>query len=153
MNQALRDLILEASEDELREALADRSEDFDALAARGKAAAQRALSANNPQPKIDLDTLKTGVEEILRTEIEAVTGAVGVANLRADELRDLATELATYWSLNQQRDPSAGAALGQVRARISLILAKQDIEIRHEVEHVLLQVVRLGSVFWKAMLI
>ena len=45
MNRALRDLLLEASEDELREALADSGEDFDALAARGKAAAQRALSA------------------------------------------------------------------------------------------------------------
>lgn len=44
MNRALRDLLLEASEDELRDALADGGEDFDALAARGKAAARRALS-------------------------------------------------------------------------------------------------------------
>lgn len=44
MNRALRDLLLEAPEDELREVLADSGEDFDALAARGKAAAQRALS-------------------------------------------------------------------------------------------------------------
>lgn len=44
MNRALRDLLLEASEDELREALADTGEDFDALAACGRAVAQRALS-------------------------------------------------------------------------------------------------------------
>lgn len=44
MNRALRDLLLESSEDALREALTDSGEDFDALAARGKAAAERALS-------------------------------------------------------------------------------------------------------------
>jgi transcriptional regulator with XRE-family HTH domain len=42
MNRALRDLLLEASEDELREALADTGETIDALAARGRAAVQRA---------------------------------------------------------------------------------------------------------------
>ena len=44
MNRALRDILLESSEDELREAFADTGEDLDALAVRGKAAAQLALS-------------------------------------------------------------------------------------------------------------
>lgn len=44
MNRALRDILLEASEDELREALAGTGEDIDALAARGEAVVQRALS-------------------------------------------------------------------------------------------------------------
>lgn len=44
LNRALRDILLEASEDELREAFSDTGEDLDALAARGKGAAQRALS-------------------------------------------------------------------------------------------------------------
>ena len=44
MNRALRDILLEASEDELREAFADTGEDLDALETRGKEAAQRALS-------------------------------------------------------------------------------------------------------------
>ena len=44
MNRALRDCLLEASEGELREALSDTGQDFDSLAARGRAAAQRALT-------------------------------------------------------------------------------------------------------------
>ena len=37
MHRALRDILLEATEDELREAFAGTGEDLDALAARGKA--------------------------------------------------------------------------------------------------------------------
>lgn len=44
LNQALRDILLEASEDELREALEGTGEDFHALANRGEAVVQRALS-------------------------------------------------------------------------------------------------------------
>ena len=44
MNRALRGLLLDATENELREVLADCGQDFDALAARGRAAAERALS-------------------------------------------------------------------------------------------------------------
>ena len=44
MNRALRAILLEASEDELREALAGTDEDLDTLAARGEAVVQRALS-------------------------------------------------------------------------------------------------------------
>ena len=44
MNRAIRAIILEASEDELREAFVDTPEDFDALAARGRASVQPALS-------------------------------------------------------------------------------------------------------------
>jgi transcriptional regulator with XRE-family HTH domain len=44
MNRALRDLLLEASEDELQEGIADAGEDLDVLADRGRAAAHLALS-------------------------------------------------------------------------------------------------------------
>ena len=43
-NRALRDIFLEASEHELREAFSGADEDFDALAARGRAVAERALA-------------------------------------------------------------------------------------------------------------
>ena len=45
MHRGLRSILIESSEDELREAFAGTGEDLDALAARGKAAAQRALAA------------------------------------------------------------------------------------------------------------
>lgn len=44
INRALRDIILEASEQELREALEGTSDDFDSLAAQGRAVFQKALS-------------------------------------------------------------------------------------------------------------
>ena len=44
MSRALRDLLLEASEDELREALVDAGEDFDTLAEEGRADVERALA-------------------------------------------------------------------------------------------------------------
>jgi hypothetical protein len=42
--RALRDILLDSSEGELRQALADSGQDFDLLAARGRAAARRALA-------------------------------------------------------------------------------------------------------------
>jgi len=44
LNRALRDIFLEASEDELREAFAGTGEDLDALADRGEAVVRRALA-------------------------------------------------------------------------------------------------------------
>lgn len=44
LNRALRDIFLEASEDELREAFAGTGENLDALADRGEAVVRRALS-------------------------------------------------------------------------------------------------------------
>ncbi len=44
MHRGLRSILIESSEDELREAFAGTGEDLDALAARGKAAAERALA-------------------------------------------------------------------------------------------------------------
>lgn len=52
MNRVLRAILLEASEDELREALADIGEDLDVLAAGGRAAAQRALSATHDTAEV-----------------------------------------------------------------------------------------------------
>ena len=57
MNRALRRFLLEASEDELRDALADTGENLDALATRGKAVVQRALSEVHDA---------TGVEDLHR---------------------------------------------------------------------------------------
>lgn len=57
MNRALRAILLEASEDELREALAGTGEDLDTLAARGEAVAQRALSEARDD---------TGIEDLHR---------------------------------------------------------------------------------------
>lgn len=44
LNRALRDIFLEASEDELQEAFAGTGEDLDALADRGEAVVRRALA-------------------------------------------------------------------------------------------------------------
>ena len=52
MNRAMRAILLEASEDELRDAFADTTEDIEALAARGRASALRALSFSMNTPQI-----------------------------------------------------------------------------------------------------
>ena len=44
MHRGLRSILIEASDDELREAFAGTGEDLDALAARGRAAADRAIA-------------------------------------------------------------------------------------------------------------
>ena len=44
MDRTLRDILLEASDQELREALSDAGKSFDSLAAEGQAVVQRALS-------------------------------------------------------------------------------------------------------------
>ncbi len=64
INRALRDCLLEASEGELRETLADTGQDFDSLAARGRAAAQRAL-AKLPDAA-DVQDLHRGLGAILQ---------------------------------------------------------------------------------------
>lgn len=52
MTGALLDILLAASEDELREALAEAGEDFESLAARGRAAAQRAIAETDDEADI-----------------------------------------------------------------------------------------------------
>jgi transcriptional regulator with XRE-family HTH domain len=67
MSRALRDLLLEASEDELRDALTEAGEEFEALVARGRAAAQRALSETpNPAEAEDLHRGLGALVQMLR---------------------------------------------------------------------------------------
>jgi len=56
-DRALRDIILESSEQELREVLSETGENFDSIAAEGKAVAQRALAdAQESDGRIEVDT-------------------------------------------------------------------------------------------------
>ena len=89
MNRALRDCLLEASEGELREALADTGQDFDSLAARGRAAAQRALTK---LPDVaDVQDLHRGLGAILqmlrRREQLSADKLAQEARVNASELR------------------------------------------------------------------
>ncbi len=94
MNRLLRTILLEASEDELREAFADTGEDLDALAARGKAAAQRALS-ETPDPARVKD-LHRGLGVLLqmlrRRERLSIDELAKNANVSAVELRHIETD-------------------------------------------------------------
>jgi len=56
MSEALRDIVLEASEAELRDAFSDAGEDFDGLAARGRSVVERAL-ANAGEGEADVQEL------------------------------------------------------------------------------------------------
>ena len=89
MNRALRELLLEASEDELRKALADTGEDLDALAARGKAAAQRALSETSDGAGVE--DLHRGLGALLqmlrRREHLSIDELAQKARVAASELR------------------------------------------------------------------
>jgi transcriptional regulator with XRE-family HTH domain len=64
MNRVLRDTLLEASELELREALRGTPEDFDELAARGRAAAQRALATTDDTA--DVQDLHRGLGALIQ---------------------------------------------------------------------------------------
>lgn len=64
MNRALRDILLEASEQELREALVGAGEDFDSLAAQGRAIARRALA--NADDTSDLQDLHRGLGVLIQ---------------------------------------------------------------------------------------
>ncbi len=64
MNRALRDIILESSEQELRDALSGTGEDFDSLAAQGRAIAQRALA--NSENTIDIPDLHRGLGALIQ---------------------------------------------------------------------------------------
>lgn len=64
INRALRDILLEASEEELREALIDAGEDFESLAAQGRAIAQRALT--NADDTRDLQDLHRGLGVLIQ---------------------------------------------------------------------------------------
>ncbi len=54
MNQALRDIIIESSEEEIRDAVASAGGDFHALASRGRAVAERALAEIESESAQDL---------------------------------------------------------------------------------------------------
>ena len=93
INRALRDILLEASEDEIREAFSDTEEDLEALAARGKAAAQHALSkAYNAAGVQDLHRGLGALLQMLRRreglsiEELAQNARVAVSELRHIEL-------------------------------------------------------------------
>ena len=89
MNRALRDCLLEASEDELREALAGTGQDFDSLAARGRLAAQEALA--KPADAADVQDLHRGLGTILqmlrRRDGLSVDKLAQEARVNASELR------------------------------------------------------------------
>lgn len=53
MSEALRDLLLEASEDDLRDAFANAGEDFDILAARGRSVVERALASAEDSSEVE----------------------------------------------------------------------------------------------------
>ena len=90
MNRALRDILLEASEDELRDAFADTGEDLDALA--NKAAAQRPLRDTRcrqgrrpaPRPGVLLQMLRR--RERLSIDELAQNARVYASELRRIEL-------------------------------------------------------------------
>jgi len=93
VNRALRDILLEASEQELREALSGAGEDFDSLAAQGRAIAQRALASS--EYTSDLPDLHRGLGALIqmlrrRERISAdqlASGArIDLAELRRIEL-------------------------------------------------------------------
>ena len=93
ISRALRDIILDASEQELREALEGASEGFDSLAAQGRAVFQKAL--NNVEKTDDLPDLHRGLgaliqilrrRERISPEQLASKARIDVAELRRIEL-------------------------------------------------------------------
>ena len=91
LNRALRDILLDSSEDELREALVDTGEDFDALVARGRAAVQRALA--DTSDSTDVQDLHRGLGALLqmlrRREQVSVDELADKARVDASELRSI----------------------------------------------------------------
>lgn len=96
MERALRDILLEASEEELREALADAKEDFDSLAARGRAAAQRALTDSDDTT--DIRDLHRGlgalIQMLRRRDRVSVDELAERARVDPVELRHIELDLA-----------------------------------------------------------
>lgn len=96
MNRALRDTLLEASELELREALRGAPEDFEALAASGRAAAQRALATT--EDTADVQDLHRGlgalIQMLRRRDRVTVDRLAAQARVDADELRRIELDAA-----------------------------------------------------------
>ncbi len=93
MSRALRDIILDASDRDLREALAGGTEDFDSLAAEGRAVVERALAS--AEATADLPDLHKGLgvlvrmlrrREQLSPEKLAAEARIDVGELRRIEL-------------------------------------------------------------------
>ena len=89
MNRALRDILLEASDDELRDAVAHADADLDLLAAHGKAAARRAITETSDAT--GLQDLHRGLGALLgmlrRREQLSVDELALNARVAASELR------------------------------------------------------------------
>ena len=89
MNRALRAILIEATEDELRDAFADTGEDFDTLAAEGKAVVQGALSEVGDSA--DVQDLHRGlgalVQMLRRRNQLSVDDLARDARVAASELR------------------------------------------------------------------
>lgn len=89
LNRALRDVLLESSDGELREALDGAKESFDSLAARGRAAAQRALAESDDATNVR--DLHRGLGALMlmlrRRDRLSVDELAKKARVDADELR------------------------------------------------------------------
>lgn len=87
--RAIRDIFLEASEQELRKILKGTGEDFDSLAAQGRAIANRALA--NSENNSDIPDLHRGlgalIQMLRRRERITVDKLASGARIDLDELR------------------------------------------------------------------
>ncbi len=91
VNRALRDILLEASEQELRDALAGVTEDLDSLAAQGRSAVEKALA--NVEMTADLPDLHRGlgvlVQMLRRRERLSIERLASEARIDVAELRQI----------------------------------------------------------------
>ena len=91
MHRGLRSIFIEASDDELREAFAGTGEDLDALAARGRAAADRAIAeASGVAGVEDLHRgLGTLIQMLRRNKRLSIEELATQARVDASELQGL----------------------------------------------------------------
>ncbi len=94
MKCGMRDLLLEASEVDLRETLGESGENFDQLAARGLAAAQRALGAHDDADQVrDLHRGLGTLIRLLRRHSQLSTDELAErARIDASELRSIESD-------------------------------------------------------------
>lgn len=94
MKRAMRDFLLEASETDLREALTESGEDFDQLAARGLAAAHRALGAHDDAHQVrDLHRGLGALIRLLRRHSHlSIDELANNARIDASELRRIESD-------------------------------------------------------------
>lgn len=88
LNRALRDIFLEASEDELREAFAGTGEDLDALADRGEAVVRSALAEVDTDAVEELHRCLGALVQMLRRHKRiSIDELARVARVDVSELR------------------------------------------------------------------